>query len=176
MQIYHAIYIFIFLASPKDIFTHVSFTNLKCGSLDRRFTEFQRCYIKAFNRSHKYIDVHARLLQIPVKDVSINLKLMRYDHGYKPFFINVTFDACKFLKNQKHSIVKLFYNAFKDSSNLNHTCPYDHDLKLDHFWTGNIEADFTKYIPLINGDYSVDTLWYSNNIARSFVNIYLRLS
>lgn len=50
---------------------------------------------------------------------------MRYDHGYKPFFINVTFDACKFLKNQKHSIVKLFYNAFKDSSNLNHTCPYD---------------------------------------------------
>ncbi|KAH8339227.1 hypothetical protein KR074_007492, partial [Drosophila pseudoananassae] len=162
--------------SIKSTYCHVTFTNLKCEMLDRKYGKFERCYIRAVNRTHKYIDVYAKMFKLPINNISMNIKIMRYDHGYKPFFINVSFDACKFLKNQKHPVVRLFYNAFRDSSNLNHTCPYDHDLKLDHFWTGNIEEQFTKYVPIINGDYSVDTLWYSNNILRSFINIYFRLS
>jgi len=55
----------------------------------------------------------------------MNLKLLRNDHGYKPFFFDLTFDVCKFLKNQKNAVVSLFYKPLKAASNINHTCPYD---------------------------------------------------
>lgn len=50
---------------------------------------------------------------------------MRYDHGYKPFFIDVTIDGCSFMKNQRHPLVNLFYREIKDYTNMNHTCPYN---------------------------------------------------
>lgn len=48
---------------------------------------------------------------------------MRNDHGYKPFFVDTTFDACKYLLNQRNPIVNIFYNPIKVYSNMNHTCP-----------------------------------------------------
>lgn len=53
----------------------------------------------------------------------MNLKVMRYDQGYKPFFVDITFDVCQFLKNQQNPIIKFFYEVYKDNSNVNHTCP-----------------------------------------------------
>ncbi|KAH8295653.1 hypothetical protein KR018_001527, partial [Drosophila ironensis] len=156
--------------------TNVTFTNLKCGVSDKRFGEFEKCYIKAVNRTHKYIDVYFRLHQPPIENVTINLATMRYNNGYKPFFVNITFDGCKFLKNQRNPILKYFFDLYKDRSNLNHSCPINHDIFLDHFWTGNIEEGFLKYIPVINGDFSVDTVIYSNNILRGFLNVYLRIT
>ncbi|KAH8295643.1 hypothetical protein KR018_001056, partial [Drosophila ironensis] len=158
------------------VLCHLTFTNLKCGAIDKQFAEIKECYIKAVNRSHKYVNIHAKLLQIPVTNVTINLKVMRYDHGYKPFFVDITFDACRFLKNQKNPIVKVFYNIYKNSSNINHTCPFNHDFIVDHLWTGNIETDVTKYLPVISGDYSLDTKWYSGNVARAFCNVYVRIT
>ncbi|KAH8364493.1 hypothetical protein KR084_007318, partial [Drosophila pseudotakahashii] len=157
------------------ILTHVTFTNLKCGTKDQNFGNFEKCYIKAVNRTHKYMDLHFNLYKKPVNNVTIIGKFMRYDHGYRPFFVDITFDACKFLKNQRQPVVRLFYNIYKNSSNINHTCPYDHDIIVDHFWTGNIEADVMNY-PIINGDYAIFTEWFSNNIVRAFINIYIRVS
>jgi len=120
----------------------MTFTNLKCGTKDIRFTNFEKCYIKAVNRTHKYIDLHANLYQLPVDNVTVSLekryrktctlnflrlqvrvKLMRLDHGYKPFFVDITIDGCRFLKHQGNPILKLLYNTYKNSTNLNHTCP-----------------------------------------------------
>ncbi|KAH8379478.1 hypothetical protein KR009_005148, partial [Drosophila setifemur] len=156
--------------------THVTFTNLKCGSTDNRFAEFQKCRIKAVNRTHKYVDIYVRLHKVPVHNVAINLKLMRYDHGYKPFFIDLTFDACKFLKNQRNPVIIPFYEIYKNSSNMNHTCPYEHDLVVDRLWTGNLEMGFSKFLPMINGDYAVYSEWFNNNISRGFINVFLRLT
>ncbi|XP_017015671.3 uncharacterized protein [Drosophila takahashii] len=122
------------------------------------------------------MDIHMNLFKTPVNNVTIIAKFMRYDHGYKPFFVDITFDACRFLKNQRQPVVRLFYNIYKNSSNINHTCPYNHDLIVDHFWTGNIEGDLLNYIPIINGDYAIFTEWFSNNIVRAFINIYIRVS
>lgn len=55
----------------------------------------------------------------------MRIQMMRNDHGYKPFFINITFDACKYLLNLRHPVVNLFYTTLKQHSNMNHTCPYD---------------------------------------------------
>ncbi|XP_017080412.1 uncharacterized protein LOC108114140 [Drosophila eugracilis] len=159
------------------ILSHVMFTNLKCGTKDKKYLDFKKCNIKAVNRTHKYIDVHLNLYQKPINNVTVHAKLMRHDiHGYKPFFVDVTFDGCKFLKNQRQPIVRMFYNIYKNSSNINHTCPYDHDIILDHMWTGNIETDFVKYVPMINGDYAIFSEWSTYNVVRFFLNVYIRIS
>ncbi|XP_017015669.2 uncharacterized protein [Drosophila takahashii] len=163
------------LGSLTTILTHVTFTNIKCRSKDVKFASFEKCYIKAVNRTHKYIDVYVNLYEKNVDNVTVNVKFMRNDHGYKPFFVDVTVDACKFLKNQRQPLAKLFFDLYKSSSNLNHSCPYNHDLIVDHFWTGNFEADLIKYIPIQKGDYAIFSEWSAYNIARAFINIYIRL-
>ncbi|XP_070071685.1 uncharacterized protein [Drosophila takahashii] len=169
------LYVLMILGSITVIFSHVTFTNLKCGTKDTKFSNFKKCYIKAVNRTHKYVDLYINLYQIPVDNVTV-IKLMRHDHGYKPFFVDITFDGCKFLKNQKHPIARAFYGIYKNSSNINHTCPYNHDLIVDHLWTGNIEADRLKYIPMINGDYAIYTEWSAYNVVRAFINLYIRVT
>ncbi|XP_016990995.1 uncharacterized protein LOC108052946 [Drosophila rhopaloa] len=170
------LYTLFILGSLKTILSHVTFTNLKCGSRDRNFMEFEKCDIKAVNRTHKYIDIYMNLFQKPVDNITVNVKLMRHDHGYKPFFVDLSFNACKFLKNQRQPVVKMFYDIYKNSSNINHTCPFDHDIILDHLWTGNLESDFSKYVPMMDGDYALFSEWSVNNIDRAFLNIYIRIS
>ncbi|XP_022215358.1 uncharacterized protein LOC111069559 isoform X2 [Drosophila obscura] len=118
------LYKWILLGSLMMCHAYVTFTNLKCDIMDKSFGDI-KCHIKAVNRTHKYIDLTAKLFKVPVENVTVNLKLMRYDHGYKPFFIDVTYDACKFMENQQNPFAKTFYDTFKRNSNVNHTCPYN---------------------------------------------------
>ncbi|XP_016926645.3 uncharacterized protein [Drosophila suzukii] len=168
--------IFIILQSVMVIFSYMTFTNLKCGTKDIRFTNFEKCYIKAVNRTHKYIDLHANLYQLPVDNVTVRVKLMRLDHGYKPFFVDITIDGCRFLKHQGNPILKLLYNTYKNSTNLNHTCPVNHDIIVDHLWTGNVDSDIMKHIPIMNGDYALYSEWSVYNIVRAFVNFYVKIT
>ncbi|XP_020817017.1 uncharacterized protein LOC110190736 [Drosophila serrata] len=171
------LHLFIISGYLTAILSHVTFTNLKCGTSDKGFFDFEKCYIKAVNRSHKYIDIYVSLKKVPMDNVTINVKLMRYNNGYKPFFVDVTYDACKFLKNpNKNPIVKMLYYAYVNSSNLNHTCPYNHDIIFDHFWTGNWETDFEKYIPTINGEYGIFNNIFQNSIFRGYIKFYIRIS
>ncbi|XP_017042965.1 uncharacterized protein LOC108089299 [Drosophila ficusphila] len=170
------IYTLPFFGFFTTILTHMTFTNIKCGTRDSKFVDFEKCYIKAVNRSHKYIDIHANLYQLPVDNVTVKVEFMRKDHGYKPFFVNITVDACRFLKNQKNPIIKMVYNVYKNNTNANHTCPFDHDFIIDHLWTGNIESDFTRLIPMMQGDYGFFTEWSVYNIYRAFINVYVRVS
>ncbi|KAH8255986.1 hypothetical protein KR026_003837, partial [Drosophila bipectinata] len=157
------------------IFSHVTFTNLKCGTNNRKVAEFEKCYIKAVNRTHKYVDVYIKLHK-SLDNMTMNLKLLRYDQGYKPFFIDMTFDCCQFLKNQQNPIIKFFYDVYKDNSNVNHTCPINHDILVDKLWTGNLEKGFATYVPIRNGDFAIFTEWITNKIPRSSVKIYFRIS
>ncbi|XP_017080413.1 uncharacterized protein LOC108114141 [Drosophila eugracilis] len=162
------------------ILTHVTFTNLKCGTKDKNYAEFGKCSIKAVNRTHKYMDIHVNLYQKPVRNITVifqlHVKLMRRDHGYKLFFMDVKVDICMFLKQQRQPFIKMIYDMFKNNSNINHTCPYDHDILVDHLWTGNLETNVLNYIPLINGDYALFSEWSAYNVVRAFINLYVRVS
>lgn len=51
---------------------------------------------------------------------------MRFDNGYKPFFIDLSYDGCKFIKDQgKNPIAQMFFQTFMNSTNLNHSCPFN---------------------------------------------------
>ncbi|XP_051859433.1 uncharacterized protein LOC117566739 [Drosophila albomicans] len=99
---------------------------------------------------------------------------MRFDNGYKPFFIDITYDLCKFLKDPQNVIVMAFYNTFKERSNMNHTCPYDHDIIVDKVWTGNLEQGFARFLPTPNGDFAIFLTFYTNNKVFSQINLYLK--
>ncbi|KAH8365895.1 hypothetical protein KR093_007005 [Drosophila rubida] len=154
---------------------HVTFTNLKCTFSNESYGEFKVCHIKAVNRTHKYISVY-QTLNIVIDNVIGNLKVMRFDNGYKPYFIDVTIDICKFLKYPKNPIAIVFYKIFKKDSNMNHTCPYDHDIIVDKVWTGNLESDLGRYLPIPNGDYAIYATFYHDSIEFNTVNIYIRKS
>ncbi|XP_046867856.1 uncharacterized protein LOC124460648 [Drosophila willistoni] len=155
---------------------HVTFTNLKCHNYFKNLGDFETCSIKAVNRTHKYINIYYKTTGTPIDNVTVNFKLMRYDHGYKPFYLDLTYDACQFLKLQKNPIAKIMYATFKDSSNMNHTCPYNQDVFINKLWTGNLETGFTRILPMPLGDYAIFTNWYTNNIIRCYVNTYFRLT
>ncbi|XP_017042963.1 uncharacterized protein LOC108089296 [Drosophila ficusphila] len=168
--------IFTILGSLTTVFPYVTFTNLKCITKDVKFAKFEKCYIKAVNRTHKYLDIHANMYKKSINNVSVNVKLMRYDHGYRPFFVDLHIDVCKFLKNPRIPIAKLFFDIYKNNSNINHTCPYNHDIIIDHVYTGNLESNIFKYIPLRSGDFAIYSEWSVYNIVRSLINVYVRVS
>lgn len=52
----------------------VDFTNIKCSSFDRNYSDFEYCYIKAVNRTMKHVSLKALLLQGPVNQFKVSLK------------------------------------------------------------------------------------------------------
>nr|XP_036670644.1 uncharacterized protein LOC118877230 [Drosophila suzukii] len=158
---------------------HVSFTNLKCEMFDRKFGKFEVCHIKAVNRTHKYIDLEIALNILPINNIMINLEPMRYGNGYKSFFMSMKYDFCKYMRNPNErslTFLKEIHSTFIDATNLNHTCPYNHNISVTKFWTGNLEKAFLRYLPVPNGDYALFSTWYVSNIPRLFVNIYFKIT
>ncbi|KAH8257480.1 hypothetical protein KR038_010482, partial [Drosophila bunnanda] len=158
---------------------HVSFTNLKCESHDMKYSQFETCQIKAVNRTHKYIDIYVKLKVVPVEKVIIKIEPMRYDNGYNPFLLGMTFDMCKYLKNptaRSMVILREVHATFLNASNMNHTCPYDHDVVISKWFSGNLEKGFIRYLPIPLGDYAIFTRWYTHNILRATVNVYFKIT
>ncbi|XP_041563591.1 uncharacterized protein LOC108141344 [Drosophila elegans] len=155
----------------------VEFKNIKCESLDEEFCTFDYCYLKSVNRSYKYFSLRVKLLKLPVTNAKVNGALYQRLNGYKPFLYNITVDACKFFKNQKSNpIASFFYDAFKGYSNLNHSCPYNHDLVLDKLTAESVNHRVTKILPFPPGEYMVHMNWIAYNINRAVFKIYLALT
>ncbi|XP_043645274.1 uncharacterized protein LOC122614708 [Drosophila teissieri] len=155
----------------------VEFTNFECESLDRSFCNIEYCHIKSVNRTYKYISIKVNLLKTPVTSVKVNSGLYNRLSGYKPFLYNVTVDGCKFLKNQNSNpVTKFIYGVFKDSSNMNHTCPYDHDIVMEKLSTEYLNHQITKILPFPEGKYMVQMNWIAYDINRAITRLYFTLS
>ncbi|KAH8283329.1 hypothetical protein KR054_007180 [Drosophila jambulina] len=169
----YKIYIYFFIQMGLS---HVTFTNLKCSSYNTEYIIFPTCQIKAVNRTHKYINIYTNLLQLPISTAWVKIKLLRFDNGYKPFFLDLSYDGCKFLKDRGNNpLANLFYQTFVHNTNLNHTCPYNHDVILDKLWTGNLEKDFLRYIAIPNGDYAIYSEWTADGAPRASIKVYMKL-
>ncbi|EDV95704.1 GH15853, partial [Drosophila grimshawi] len=154
---------------------HVTFTNLKCNATDRNIGEFDYCYIKAVNRTHKYVSVYFKLYQRPLSNITLNIKVFRKSNGYQPFIPTINIDLCKFLINQKHPFMIIFYKITKQYSNINHTCPYITDVYVDKMYTGNLESDFMRYIPIPEGDYLIRLEFQYNKAEYLNISLYSKV-
>ncbi|XP_037943677.1 uncharacterized protein LOC119676509 [Teleopsis dalmanni] len=153
----------------------LEFTNIKCKSHDKQFTDFEYCYLRSVNRSYKYMSVKARLFQIPVTNVTIRYTFLRRDDGYTPFLSNFTVDACEFLRSPKDPIAKFFYGLIVQHSNMNHTCPYNHDVFIDKLDTSFLSGKF-KGLPIPNDAFILKSTWFAYNIPRADVNVYVKIN
>ncbi|XP_043067425.1 uncharacterized protein [Drosophila bipectinata] len=169
-------FILIFFLVTK-ISSKIEFTNLKCTSLDKDFTDFDYCYIKSINRTYKYVSLKVKLYKVPITNVTVNFSFMKRSSGYKLFLYNITADACKFLKNPKSNpVLGYMYGLFKSHSNMNHTCPFDHDLVMEKVSSDFINNQLTQMLPFPEGEYLFKTNWMAYGILRASVNAYVTLT
>ncbi|XP_070073835.1 uncharacterized protein [Drosophila takahashii] len=154
----------------------LKWTNIKCSSMDESFCVMEYCYIKPINRTYKYISIKAKLLKTPVTKIKLNFAMYKRVNGYLPFLYNITVDSCRFLKNTtSQPIAKFFYELFKSHSNMNHTCPYDHDIIIDKLSTSYLNYKLTEVLPVPEGQYLVQTNWYAYDILRVSVGFYIKI-
>ncbi|KAH8247654.1 hypothetical protein KR038_007600, partial [Drosophila bunnanda] len=160
-----------------QVVSKVEFTNLKCTSLDRQFSEFEDCNLKAVNRSFKYLSIKVKLYKTPITKVKVNFALLKRFGGYKPFLYNVTVDACKFLSSPSSNAVAVYiHNLFKSYSNMNHTCPYTDDLIVDKLTADFINTQVTKVMSFPFGEFLFQSQWFAYDILRATVNVYVTIS
>ncbi|XP_043656910.1 uncharacterized protein LOC122622502 [Drosophila teissieri] len=161
----------------KTAYSAFEFTNIKCISHDETFATFEYYFLKAINRTYKYFSFKVKLHQLPVRKVKVNFALYQRLNGYKPFLYNVTIDGCKYMANRKtNPVVTFFYSLFGPYSNINHSCPYNHDLIVEKVPCSYIEAQFTNTLPFPKSSYAFFSDWYAEGIKRARVEVYGKLS
>nr|NP_001285933.1 uncharacterized protein Dmel_CG33648, isoform B [Drosophila melanogaster]AHN54447.1 uncharacterized protein Dmel_CG33648, isoform B [Drosophila melanogaster] len=162
----------------RPLFAGVEFTNIKCSSSDTSYVYYESCRIKSVNRTYKYISVNSRLLILPLTNATINVALYKRYNGYKPFLYNVSVDACRFLRTQKSNIVvKYLFDLILLKSNIRSpTCPFNSFISVDKLTTNFLNNKLTQVLPVPEGDYLFAFRWFSYNIYRSSVNVYITIS
>ncbi|KAH8412951.1 hypothetical protein KR009_007096 [Drosophila setifemur] len=171
----------------------LDFTNIKCNSIDREKLQFEYCYLKAVNRSHKYISLKAVLLKKPVRQfqvlievqiyriyiylvilIQINIALFKRANGMMPLNHNVTFDGCQMIESQ-NPWVSFLFGLFKDHSNINHSCPYNHDIVVEKLPVQFVLQKVTAFIPFPEGDYVFSSNWIIRGVNWANVRIHASL-
>ncbi|XP_017071301.2 uncharacterized protein LOC108107968 [Drosophila eugracilis] len=161
----------------EKITSLVEFTNLKCDTVNKDIAEFEYCTLKSINRTYKYATAKIKLHQIPITRAKVNFGLYKRLNGYKPFLYNQTINACTFFKNQRASpVAKYFYDIIKGVSNLNHSCPYNHDIIIDKLSTEIINYHSTQVLAYPEGNYMLESHWILNDNPAIIVQVYLSLS
>ncbi|BFG04184.1 uncharacterized protein DMAD_03209 [Drosophila madeirensis] len=129
------------------------FTNLMCETYNESYARFSRCKLKLLARGRAGVNIHLQLFQVPIDNVWINWSMYRRYNGYRPFMYNISSNFCKLMENvNQMSFEGLVIRAIMTRSNLNHTCPYDHDIILDNL---EFTDDLLKNLPLPQADYKL---------------------
>ncbi|XP_037941076.1 uncharacterized protein LOC119674026 [Teleopsis dalmanni] len=90
----------------------------------------------------------------------VRVSLLKRANGWKPFLYDINVDGCQFIRNPaRNPVANLFYQFLKEFSNINHACPYDHDVLIDKLTILN----GTVKLPFPLGEYALDTQWVINN-------------
>ncbi|XP_017840224.1 uncharacterized protein LOC108598118 [Drosophila busckii] len=112
---------------------------------------FKKCELKMIRRGVAAFSMYAAVYKLPVKNVYANLELHRRSNGYKPFLFNQSLDYCFYMRNPKaYAFINSIHDTFLNYSNMNHTCPYNHDIIINDMEYG--KNSFNQ-IPLPNGEY-----------------------
>ncbi|XP_033246362.1 uncharacterized protein LOC108158670 [Drosophila miranda] len=154
----------------------VEFTNLKCTTLEREFLEFDKCFLKSINRTYKYLSVSTKIHMLPIKSASIRTQVLQRLNGYKPFLFNFTTDACKALSGKMNPTTRFFFGLIAPYSNLNHSCPYDHDLFVEKLPISFMDEQLTKVLPFPEGDYCLKNVYSHRGKPRAEVSVYASIS
>ncbi|XP_052835111.1 uncharacterized protein LOC128251899 [Drosophila gunungcola] len=160
-----------------EIYCKFEFTNVNCTSNQKEIAEFEYCHLKSINRSYKYISGKIKLYEIPLSRITVNLIMWKRFNGYKPFLYNITVDFCKFLDKPKSSPVgKFIYDSYMNYSNVNHPCPFTHDMILEKLPISIMNYRMTKILPFPEGDYLFEFRWLRARSVVVWVKVFFTIS
>ncbi|KAH8401810.1 hypothetical protein KR009_008045 [Drosophila setifemur] len=146
------------------------FTNIQCQSYNDTYCVFTKCKLNLIGRGRIAANMYLKLLKVPIDNVWINWGIYRRYNGYHPFMYNISTDFCEMMKDSNRlSFAGLIIGAIKTRSNLNHTCPYDHDIILDNL---EYTDDFLKSLPLPQGEYKIQLRFATYKVWRVQVNVF----
>ncbi|XP_041451071.1 uncharacterized protein LOC121404783 [Drosophila obscura] len=158
----------IFLTSTFDFNDAVvfKFTNFVCESYNKSWIVFHNFRLKAVGRDKVLLNLNATLIH-PAQGVTIRGRILKRANGYKPWLFDMTFDACRFMRQQNIPVVSLIYGLFKQFTNINHTCPYVGPAIIKD-WYLNPEL---LRLPLPTGEYMLALRWFFEKQLVSDTNI-----
>ncbi|XP_049315226.1 uncharacterized protein LOC125778999 [Bactrocera dorsalis] len=164
---------FYILIKFTSVIAYIKFTNVKCVNYDKSFLEIRQCELKALARNKVAFFLNIHFLQLPINNISGNLDVYRKANGYRPFLFNYTTDFCQFMKNKKRiPFGKMLMNVFQLYSNVNHTCPYNHDFIIKNFV---LETEHLQSLPVPTGEYLMRFLVEFYNVLKYKVETYIQI-
>ncbi|XP_023179593.2 uncharacterized protein LOC111605350 [Drosophila hydei] len=147
------------------------FTNVKCTSYDESFSKFRKCKLNVLGRGIIAADVFISLFKLPINNVHINWSIWRRYNTYQPFLHNISCNLCNLFTNMKKiAFESLVLKAIQSSSNLNHTCPYNHDIIVDNLV---FTDEMLQSLPLPQGDYKIQLRFMNDKKWRLMVEVFI---
>ncbi|XP_013110300.2 uncharacterized protein LOC106089079 [Stomoxys calcitrans] len=117
--------------------------------------------------------LHVQLHEVPINNITLNVQFFQKGNGYRPFLYNNTMDLCEFFKHPKRFMFwKILYDCFRPYSNVNHTCPYDHDIIIENLI---LNTEMMTLIPFPENDYMIQLQFAAYDVYRAKVKVYLRI-
>ncbi|XP_061396019.1 uncharacterized protein LOC133331654 [Musca vetustissima] len=146
---------------------YMSTTGFGCGQV------VGECTLKVIGRGKIGLYVYAKLWQLPINNISINVAILKKTNGYRPFLYNVTTNFCQFLANRKkYPFIDVFVGILVKDSNINHTCPYNHDIIVKNLV---LDINKLKYLPFPRGEYRIDLKVAAYNDWKADVKTYFQI-
>ncbi|XP_034650055.1 uncharacterized protein LOC117889741 [Drosophila subobscura] len=158
----------IFLASKLDFNDAVvfKFTNFVCETYNQSWFVFHNCRLKAVSRSKVILNMNGTIFH-PAHDISIHGRIFKRANGYKPWLIDIHFDACLYIRKRNQPVVNLVYGLFREFSNINHSCPYVGPQILKDFY---LKPELLR-LPIPTGDYMLTLQWYFDKKLQFDTNV-----
>ncbi|XP_060653256.1 uncharacterized protein LOC132789334 [Drosophila nasuta] len=141
-------------------------TGFKCRVVDPSFCYYERCVIKAISRNVKEFNVVVRLLQKPVNNVTVRLEIVRRLAASTQPIYQFEIDGCQFMVSKRRNpFAKAIFKFLRieSFSNLNHSCPFDHDIIISHL---ELQKELGAGIMIGKGDYVINANWLAYNVLR----------
>ncbi|XP_016996820.2 uncharacterized protein [Drosophila takahashii] len=158
----------------RDSHALFKFTNIKCTCYEKSYCELRRCELKLLGRGIVALFLHIQNNQLPINTSVFTLTLFRRLNGYKPFLYNVTVDNCSFMKHKKrYPYFNLVHDAMRNFTNLNHTCPYSHDIIVNRMV---LNDNMMAKLPLPTGFYKLKFNWKTGGVWRGVIEVFVEVN
>ncbi|XP_059221433.1 uncharacterized protein LOC131996031 [Stomoxys calcitrans] len=165
-------YFVIILFIQKILCVKYGMTKIECETIDAKVMQFYACELVPVSKQMSELTVKIRVVKIPLRNIKIRVALTV--PGVLTVY-NDTWDICALLSKRKSN--RAFNDwirpGLREFTNINHSCPYNHDLHFVKMPQPATEAKFalfgdqgiTLVDALVNGKKAVSlTLTYSERL------------
>ncbi|XP_017111717.1 uncharacterized protein LOC108135485 [Drosophila elegans] len=103
----------------------------------------------------------------PVDNIQLHAKILKKANGFKPWILESTVDACRFMRKRYDPFTIIVYNIFKEFTNINHTCPYVGPQIVKDFY---LKSELL-ILPFPSGEYMLTMQWHFHSKRQFDTNV-----